>query len=145
MMPDDCFVDTNILLRLLLSDEPNHSPRTRALFDRIARNQIIAWLSDAVIFETVYVLEKNNRIERERIANVMLDILNAPGTKYLGWANMHDVFALYTLHHHLSIADCLHASLARQLPAATIVSFDKGFDRVEGLRRVEPSELTSDQ
>ena len=145
MMPDDCFIDTNVLLRLALNDEPDQSPRAEAFFGRTARGEIIAWISDTVIFEAVYVLEKNNRVERENIAETVLDILSAPGIKYLGWADMNDVFALYTRHRHLSIADCLHASLARQLPATTIVSFDEGFDRIDGLRRVEPPELPSDQ
>ena len=39
---------------------------------------------------------------------------------------------------NLSFADAYHAALIEQHGLEEIVSFDRGFDRVPGLRRVEP-------
>ena len=139
------FVDTSVLLRLLLEDHPDHSPRAFAFFEEVNQGRYALWISDSVIFETVYVLEKSYGRARNRIAQSIAAIMELPYVFYMGLANHDDVFNLYMMHPQLSIADCLHASLARRLPSSTILSFDRDFDRVSGLIRIEPAPLENDQ
>jgi predicted nucleic acid-binding protein len=50
---------------------------------------------------------------------------------------MRQVFDFY-VDHNISFADALHASVTLSFKLKEIVSFDRGFDRVAGIRRIEP-------
>jgi predicted nucleic acid-binding protein len=55
------FFDTNILLRHFLQDHPDHSPRATAFIQQIGQGERQVVLSDIVVFETVFVLERRYR------------------------------------------------------------------------------------
>lgn len=52
------FLDTNVFLRHLLQDHPDHSPRATLYFDRIERDGLRVETTMTVVFETVFTLEK---------------------------------------------------------------------------------------
>lgn len=52
-MSDRVFVDTNILLRHLLRDDPVLSPPPTEFMTRVASGQYMAVLSATVLFETI--------------------------------------------------------------------------------------------
>jgi predicted nucleic acid-binding protein len=54
-----------------------------------------------------------------------------------GKLRFYKVFALY-VDINISFADAYHAVLMQQGSLNQIVSFDKGFDRVSGIKRIEP-------
>jgi predicted nucleic acid-binding protein len=139
------FIDTNIVLRFLLADHPEHSPRARKLFETAAAGQIHLWFSDTVVFETVFVLEKRFGLDRERIQFFVTRLLSMPGVSHHGAAPIEDVLNLFVDIRKLSFADCFHAVLAKASPGATIVTFDREFDRVIGLTRLEPPGLMEPQ
>lgn len=130
-------LDTNVILRHLLGDHPDHSPRATAYLERIERGEIEASVSDTVIFETVYTLERHYRRPKVRIREVMLPLLDLPGIHLPRKGRYRKIFDLY-VDLNLSFADAYHAVLADQLRLEEIVSFDRGLDRVPGVRRVEP-------
>jgi predicted nucleic acid-binding protein len=45
---------------------------------------------------------------------------------------------LYAIHTSLSFVDCLCVAYAEREPDSTVVSFDRGFDRVPDITRHEP-------
>lgn len=145
MKHEAMFIDTSVVLRMLLNDHDDHSPRARGFFEDANVQARTAWVSETVLFETIYVLEKSHKIPRDRIVMALRDFMDLAAVSYLGVANLDETLDLYLEHAQLSIADCLHAALARQIPGATIVSYDLEFDRVEGLHRVEPPPLLADQ
>ncbi len=63
------FIDTNILVRAITDDDPIQSPAAKELFVRIGNGEIDAMISMTVIFETVFVLESNYRLDRQAIAH----------------------------------------------------------------------------
>lgn len=139
MTDDRMFLDTNVVLRFLLGDHPDHSPRAREFFASLARGEIRVVLTETVVFETVFILEKQRKLERNSIISTLNALLEAQGIVFLGPADVGEAFDLYREHPQLSIADCFHATHARAFGNATIVSFDREFDRVAGLRRIEPA------
>jgi len=144
MSDDTLFLDTNVLLRLFLSDHAEHSPRTLAFLARAARGEMRLAISDTVVFETAYILEKQHGLERADIAESIIQLIEKTGVQFLGVTRPRDMFDLYLKYRRLSIADCYHASIALNLGSGTIVSFDRGFDRIDGLTRIEPPELSED-
>jgi predicted nucleic acid-binding protein len=70
----------------------------------------------------------------------LLDLLQLPGVVLSGKRSYPRVFELWVEYPGLSFADCYHPALMerRRLPA--IISFDRGFDRLPGIHRVEALE-----
>jgi predicted nucleic acid-binding protein len=132
------FLDTNILLRHLLQDHPEQSPRCTAYLARIERGEIRVRISDTVIFETVFVLERHYGIAKAAIRENVLPLLQLAGIVLPGKRRFHRVFDLY-VDLNLSFADAYHAVLMRGLGLDEIVSFDRQFDRVPSISRVEPN------
>jgi predicted nucleic acid-binding protein len=49
-------LDTNIIIRFLANDHPEHSPKARTLFERMTNNEVSLILDPLVVAECVYVL-----------------------------------------------------------------------------------------
>lgn len=131
------FLDTNIILRHLLGDHPDHSPRATAFLMRIEQGQIHVRTADTVIFEAVFTLERQYRRSKAEIREVLLPLIDLPGVILVGKRRLRKAFDVY-IDLNLSFADAYHAVLMQQFKLDRIVTFDKGFDRVAGIQRVEP-------
>jgi predicted nucleic acid-binding protein len=137
-MPALPFVDTNVFVRHLAADEPNHSPRATRYFDRIQRGEISIRTANTVVFETVYVAERVYRLQREQIRDILRPLLSLPGIVLPGKDEVLAAFDLYVERPALSFADCYHVALMKRLQFTEIVSFDLGFDRIPSITRIEP-------
>lgn len=131
------FLDTNVFLRHLLQDHQDHSPRATAFFARIERGELQARIADTVIFETVFTLERTYKQSKRRVRDTLLPLIELPGIVLASKGRMRQAFDFY-VDHNISFADALHASVALSLGLKEIVSFDRGFDRLPGLDRLEP-------
>ncbi len=49
-------VDTNVLLRLLVGDDPAQAAKARRLFDRADAEHKAIWVADSVLVELVWTL-----------------------------------------------------------------------------------------
>jgi uncharacterized protein len=132
-------LDTGVLLRHILADSATLSPKATAYFRRIERGEITIRLSDTVIFEAVFTLEKFYRVPRSDIRDNLLDVLRLPGVVIPGKRSFRRVFDLYVSRRSISFADCYHAVMAQRLGVSDVVSFDRDFDRLPGITRIEPS------
>jgi len=131
------FLDTNVLLRHLLYDHPEHSPRATAYVERVEQGQIRVRTADTVVFETVFTLERRYGQPKAAIRDNLLPLLELPGIILPGKRRLRPAFDLY-VDLNLPFADAYHVALMQQLRLDHIVSFDKDFDRVPGVTRVEP-------
>jgi uncharacterized protein len=131
------FLDTNIFLRHLLQDDPDHSPRASTFLKRIEEGEVKVRTSDTMIFETVFTLQKVYRRPKAAIRDTLLPLLELPGIVLPNKRQYRKVFELY-VENNLPFADAYHAVLMRQLKLTEIVSFDTDFDRIEGLTRIQP-------
>ena len=131
------FLDTNVFLRHLLQDHPDHSPRATLYFDRIERGGLRVETTATVVFETVFTLQSFYKHPRPLIRANVLPLLRLPNIVLPGKRRLRRAFDLYTST-SLSFADCLHVAIAEARKVPQFVSFDRGLDRVAGLNRVEP-------
>ena len=136
------FVDTNILLRFVLGDVPDQFTQTHAFFSAIAAGSVTAQLSGTIIFECVFVLQSRYAVTRASIQSALLPILALEHLIVPHREIYPDVFDLYLARRSLSFADCYHAVLAQHLGCTEIISFDRGFDRIPGLTRIEPRAMS---
>jgi predicted nucleic acid-binding protein len=132
------FLDTNVLVRFVAQDHPDHWRRATELFKRVERDETRVRIADTVVFEAAYVLEGPYHWDREPIRAALTAVIALDGVILPGKEIYHDVFALYVSRRNLSFADCYHATLSQHLGCSAFMSFDRGFDRIPGLSRIEP-------
>lgn len=131
------FLDTNILLRHLLQDHQEQSPRCTAYLARIEQGELKARIADTVVFETVFTLQRQYRHSKDAIRDAVLPLIELPGIVLPGKRALRRVFDLY-VDLNISFADAYHAVLMKRLALDEIVSYDKQFDRVPDITRSEP-------
>ena len=138
-MRDRVFVDTNILLRHLLTDDPVLSPPATEFMNRVASGQYLAVLSATVLFETIYVLEKQRRIDRSTIRRDLIAIITLPSVELADTGMYAEVFRRYVERPSLSFADCFHIVLARKLTDGRLATFDEALGEAKGVDWVHPA------
>ena len=131
------FLDTNILLRHLLQDHPDHSPSATAYLERIERGELKVRTSEIVIFEIVFTLERTFKRSKSQIRENFLPLLKLPGTILSGKRSFQKVFDYY-VNLNISFADAYHIVFMERFSLKEIVTFDQGFDRAVTIRRIEP-------
>ncbi len=131
------FLDTNIILRHLVGDHPEHSPKATAYLTQIEQGELQVRTADTVIFEVVFTLQRHYGQPKDKIRDSLLPLIELPGMILPGKRRFRKVFDLY-VDLNLSFADAYHAVLMEQLNINEIVTFDQEFNRVAGIKRVEP-------
>lgn len=131
------FLDTNILLRHLLGDHPHQSPKATAYIQAIEQGLRQAHISDIVIFEVVFTLERGYRRSKIEIQSAVLPLVELPGVLLAGKRKFREVFGLY-VERNISFADAYHVVMMQKLGLSKIVSFDRDFNRTPAIQRVEP-------
>jgi predicted nucleic acid-binding protein len=130
-------LDTNVLLRHLLQDHADHSPRATRFFERVEAGEMQVRLSDLVVFETIFTMQRLARVPRDLIRDRLQVVLSAPGMVFPGRERWLQVLDLYA-DSGLSIADAYHAVMMQRLRIGEIASFDRDFDGIAGIVRIEP-------
>ena len=105
-------IDTNVILRHLLQDTPDLSPRATEFIRRIELGEQRVRLPETVVFEAVFVLEKQQLRERQAIMSSLLPIIELPGVEFRGKPALRKAFNLYVRFSSLSFADAYHAQVA---------------------------------
>lgn len=72
-------VDTNVLLRFLLNDDPAQSAQARALVEAETASGGELFINRAVLCETVWVLRRAYRMDKATIAAMLDALLSSEG------------------------------------------------------------------
>lgn len=64
-------LDSNVMLRYLVADDPKQAEQARALIDGAFAMGTPVWLSEIVLCETVWVLESSYKVGRKTIAAML--------------------------------------------------------------------------
>lgn len=131
------FLDTNVILRHLLGDDPKQSPRATVYLERVETGAVQVRLADTVIFEAVFTLERRYKQPKAKIREGVLPLLELRSVVLPGKRHFRKVFEYYA-DRNMDFADAYHAVLMERLKLEEIVSFDQGFDKLSTVRRREP-------
>lgn len=131
-------IDTNILLRHLLQDHDDHSPRASALLLAVRREQERIFCPPTVIFETIHVLHRRAGLYREDISWALTNLIELPNFVMAEEAIVIDALNFWAKQSPLDYADCYHLALTREFGMTQIYTFDRKMDRFPGVERVEP-------
>jgi len=128
------FLDTNVLIRHLTGDPPAQARRATAFLER-ADELLVA---DLIVAEVVYVLESFYEVERERVAELARAIIAFPAVIVVDEPLLLRALEVYEVE-RIDFADAYLVASAEASGVETIASFDRAFDRVATVRRIEPS------
>lgn len=75
-------LDTNILVRFLVEDDPDQTARVRKLLQRAVDADETCYVSDVAFCELVWVLERSYKFRREEIGGALSRLLRARHLRY---------------------------------------------------------------
>lgn len=121
-MPSKTYsLDTNIILRFILHDEPRQYDK---IIQLLSTPDIHFCISDQALIEAIHVLESFYELDRVTITKI-IKIL----TKPLNIINNYDlfdaVFKIWNQHLSLSFVDCYLAEQAKANHTTPLFTFDK--------------------
>ena len=134
-------IDANILLRSIVKDQPAQAEAVKQLLGKIASGSVQGTLLPTVFLEIVYALERNYRIDRQRISAALHNLLTMDGFVLVDRSQLLDATLEYRRRSNISFADAYHCAMARDFHDGVMVSFDRKLSGVPGVQRREPDEI----
>jgi predicted nucleic acid-binding protein len=123
-------VDTNVLVRLLVRDDPK---RVRAAESFVQEG---AWVSLLALAETTWVLASAYDIAPDRIANGIELLLDHKQLFLQDRSSVKAALAAFRRHPKLGFPDCLMVEVARAAGHSPLGTFDTDLARLEGATRL---------
>lgn len=128
-------LDTNVLLRFLLRDDPVQTSRARALLQSLTFEQP-GWIGMAAILEIAWVLSNTKAMPRDAVAKAITDLLSLDTVTVecagaVAWAAQNFRFT------KADFADCLIAASARAAGCGRTVTFNRIAAREAGMDLLE--------
>jgi predicted nucleic acid-binding protein len=141
------FLDTNIFLRFLVQSDVAKAEACRRLFRALESGDEEATTSESVIAEVVYVLgsKRHYGLDPAMLRSRLAPLLQLNGLKLPHRESFVLALEFYVQHTPLDFEDALTAAHMRREGIETVKSYDRDFDRIPGLRRVEPALSESDR
>jgi predicted nucleic acid-binding protein len=133
------FVDTNIFLRYLTNDDTAKARKCYELFQEAGASKIVLTTSEAVIAEIVYLLSSKRvyNLARKEVVARLRPLLSLPALK-LSYRTVYiRALELYTSY-NIDFEDALSKAHMERQKIREIYSYDKDFDQVQQITRIEP-------
>ena len=131
------FIDTNIFIRFLTNDIPAKADACEKLFRRTVDQKEALFTTDLVIAEIIWVLESYYELSKKEVQDKVEKILNTPNLVCQNKDIILNALTLY-LEKDIDYIDAYNAVFLRNNSIETLYSYDKHFDKIEGLIRLEP-------
>lgn len=126
-------LDTNLILRFLLKDDPKQFDKAQLIFQNIDEN---LYLSDLVVAEVIWVLTSYYKFSKEDAGEKIYYLLKLPTIE----ANR--PLLMRSLHFYINLntefIDAYLAAFCEYNKFEGIYSFDKGLDKIKEVKRLKP-------
>jgi predicted nucleic-acid-binding protein len=126
-------LDTNILVRLLTRDDEAQAQLARALFDAHADEDGALFVSDVVLAELVWTLERTYGLERTAIAETIGALLDNATLAFESRSILKQAHVLF-LTEKAGFADCLIVAKAQATGCELFVTFDSAMRGLPGVQ-----------
>lgn len=124
-------IDTNLILRYLLDDP--EAPKIEKLLK--SNNKYL--LSDVILAEIVWVLDSYYEWDRSKVVESLVLLIRLPSitcSKFL----LTETLTILKDRPKFDFADAYSVALMKSLKIKDIYSFDRDFDRIPEVNRLEP-------
>lgn len=132
-------MDTDVIIRLLTGDDLEKQARARALFKRIEASEVIVFAPITTIADCVCVLSSPSlyKLPRTEVVGLLLPILRLRGFRVQDRRAVLRALDLYAAT-ALDFGDAYLIASMQRLASQTVYSFDRDYDRIKGIQRLEP-------
>ncbi len=133
------FVDANVLIHAAVDQDPRAHQHSSTLVDKLQRGQEDVFVTELVLAEVAASLRsaRTGRLSHAQIAEFLRPLLSLPSVHMLDkqiWPRSLELFEI----RRVDLADAHIMALIERDGNADVYSFDTDFDRIPGIRRVEP-------
>jgi predicted nucleic acid-binding protein len=132
----ELLLDANVLVRLLVQDDPGQGAAATALFEKAERREVALLVDALMVAEVVYVLMGPYRRSRTEVVQVLLALLQNAGVETMDKAVVTDALQRFAAF-NVDFSDAWMAARAAQLDRP-VASFDRDFDKFKDIRRFQP-------
>lgn len=120
-------IDTNVLIRFLRADHPELSQKAKDIFLKAQKGEILIYLDDVIIAETVWLLTSFYKLKRREISTTLQELISQdwvinPRKKLI--LDSLFLFSSSSLHYIDCWISCVSKSTAGKL-----ITFDKKLRR----------------
>lgn len=131
------FLDTNLIIRYLTRDDPEQAAHDA--FQQAEAGTLALVSTEGVVVEAVQVLSSKRlyNLPRAAVREQLTDIFQIRGLEVPDRDTLVRASDLYATT-NLDFVDVLIGAPMERRGVATVLSFDRGFDRIEGITRREP-------
>ena len=135
------FLDANIFLRYLIPGDEAKARACLSLLQAVKTGRESVTTSESVIAEITYVLRSKAHygLTPAEIGARLRPILALRGLKLPNKRTFLRAFDLWDTYPTLDFEDALTVAHMERLHLAELLSYDKDFDGIPGIQRVEPS------
>lgn len=131
------FLDTNVLLRVFLEDNPPQLEICKKLISQIEEGKYNVYTSSTVFLEMSYVLKSVYKIPYQEIIKILESVFEIRGITIIEKTNTKKALEIYK-NYRIKFTDCLIAS---QLPKDIIlVSFDEELSKIKEITVKTPQD-----
>lgn len=131
------FIDTNIFLRYLTGDDPSKYDKCREIFKNTTEGKIALITSGIVIAELVWTLLSYYKVAKADIVEKVSIIVNTENLYIPDKNIITDALVLYS-RKNIDYIDAYNALFMKYHALDEIYSYDRDFDAIECVKRMEP-------
>lgn len=128
-------LDTNVLVRFLVQDDPVQFDRARRLIRRQVRVGEPVLLSLLVLLETEWVLRSRYGLDAQRVAGALTALLETSEVRFESEGTVEEALYLWK-DSAADFADCLIGAHNRRIGCSATVTFDLQAARLEVFKPV---------
>ena len=117
-------IDTNVLVRFLVNDDPAQADLVRKRFQQAEQQREVLFIPLLVVLETIWVLGFAYGVNRSEIIEVLSDLLMLPILDFENRIALQGALSSAPCN-QFDLSDLLIAEVARQADCKTVLTFDK--------------------
>ena len=131
-------IDTNVLVRFLVNDDPAQAQIVRGMFSSADKQRASLFVPLLVLLETIWVLESAYKIQRPELIDVLGDLLLLPVLQFEHRGAVQRMLSRATAN-TIDLPDLLIEQSARLAGCEAVLTFDKkaaksdGFEFITGM------------
>ncbi len=133
---DLAWADANPFIALIVGPDDSTYERALGLFREVATGRLTLIVTPLIVDEIVQILSRRFGRTRSEIGRELSAILIADGLLVAEREVLLHALDLYGRRDRLDFADAYLAASATIVGPPIVASFDRDFDRIEGIRRI---------
>ena len=133
------FIDTNIFLRFLTKDDPSKAAKCRQLLQSASEGVLKLYTTDLVVAELIWVLQspKTYNLNPAEICEIIMPLLTIKNLYFPSKKVFPDIMELFQTE-NIDYIDAYNSVIMKGRKIDTIYSYDKHFDQLPYVVRIEP-------